>query len=596
MQTSSGREEYFWQMNQSGPEIIDNRRGWSIIKGAFLLVCALIFITSCEPENPEPEDPKGNDDITGIYEVFEMNIQVNNNAPVISKDPADYLNCSISINGKGILDNYNGTARIRGRGNSSWLWYDKKPYRIKLDASSRILGLKSNSDWVLLANYRDPTDLMNVFGFEISSRLGLPYTNHSRFVEVTLNGDYIGLYQLTEQIEQGGNRVPIDELNGVLISLDLDDGPELSPGAGNNFSSSLFELPVSVKYPEAPTSDQLIAIRYDFAKLEDAINNYDYDAVAELMDIPSFINYMIVQELVYNVEVAAPRSIFMFKDAGGKYVWGPVWDFDAGFDFDWGTMTTGHNFFNAQELVLGTDPGFHPRVSNFFTQMFRNNRFVQEYKARWAIVEDQIFNDTWEVMEKYEVGLKDALARDFKRWPIDKNFTTETNRMENWLSDRVTYLGTVINNYPGGSVPTTKIDCGTITCDVTMSYLLGYGQTVTVEVNDSSLLSMLGITAEQLNSGAMRIVPLKTDGTEGMNNTNGSYGGWFEGDNNPGFWANGHVYIEVFNDLTSWACGIRAEEGFCSVGEHHSVRMQYQYTQGLETKTVTVIVNFTIDP
>ncbi len=566
-------------------------------KGLLLMAAALGLIMSCEPPEPDPEDQEETNTVSEAFEVYEMNIQVVDNAPVVSKENEDYLSCTISVNGKSIVSDYLGTARIRGRGNSSWLWYDKKPYRIKLDEKIGLLGLGSNRDWVLLANYRDPTDLMNVFGFEVSGWLGLPFTNHSRFVEVTLNGDFIGLYQLTEQVEQGGNRVDVDNVDGLLICLDADDGPYYSPNAGDNFWSTVFEVPVCVKYPGEPTAYQLTAIRNDFAKLEEAINRYDYNAVAELMDIQSFINYLIVQELVYNVEIDAPRSVFIHKDAGEKYVMGPVWDFDAGFDFDWSTMYTGHNFFDEQELVLGTNPVNHTngyRISNFFTQMFRNQQFVLEYKARWNEVKDSIFEHAWEVMEKYELSLQEAMARDLQRWPIDRNYTTETGRMEAWLSQRVTYLTTVITNYPAGTVPTTKKDCGTITCDVTMSYASGYHQTTTVMIDEGPLLSMLGITKEQLNSGALVIVPLKTDGSEGLNNTNGIYGGWFEADNNPGFWANGHVYIEIIDDLTNWSCGLRAEDGYCAAGEQHTVRMQYQYTQGTETRTVTVIVNFTI--
>ncbi len=567
------------------------------VKRLLLLAAMMGLVMSCEHTETEPDIPGETDEGSGIYEVFEMEIQVVNNAPVISKEKSDYLNCNVSVNGKGVLDDYNGTARIRGRGNSSWFWYDKKPYRIKLDESSEILGLKRNRDWVLLPNYRDPTDLMNTFGFEVAGWLGLPFTNHTRYVEVTLNGDFIGLYQLTEQVEQGGNRVDVDDIDGLLICLDVDDGPSQSPDAGDNFWSSVFKMPVCVKYPKEPTITQLSAIRDDFAKLERAINDYHYDSVAALLDIPSFIDYLIIHELVYNVEIDAPRSVFMHKDKGGKYVMGPVWDFDGGYDFDWSTMYTGHNYFNAQELVLGTDPANHKegyRIPNFFTQMFRNQQFVQEYKLRWNEVKDEIFDHAWGVMEEYVLSLQDAMARDFQRWPIDKNYITETGRMEVWLSNRVSYLTSVINNYPPGTVPATKTDCGTTTCNVTMSYSLGYHQTVTVNVDEITLLSMLGITHEQLYSDDLRIVPLRTDGSEGMNNTNGVFGGWFEADNNPGYWANGHVYIEIFDNMTVWNCGLRAEEGYCSVGEQHSVHMQYQYILETEIKMVTVIVNFTI--
>ncbi|MBN2611574.1 MAG: CotH kinase family protein [Bacteroidales bacterium] len=567
------------------------------LKKILYLILAIIILISCEPSEEGPEDPGNNTEVPLTFQVFDMVIQVENNAPVVSKESADYLNCSVTIDGKGVYDDYQGTARIRGRGNSSWLWYDKKPYRIKLDESSGILGIGKNKDWVLLANYRDPTDLMNTFGFEVAQWLGLPFTNHTRYVEVTLNGDYIGLYQLTEQVEEGGNRVNIDKTDGWLICLDADDGPDLNPGAGDNFWSSVFELPVCVKYPEDPVSDQLYAAQHDFAKLEQAINDYNYDSVAVLLDISSFIDYLILQELVYNVEIDAPRSVFIHKDKGGKYVMGPVWDFDAGFDFDWGTMYTGHNFFNEQELVLGTDPANHTngyRISGFFTQMFRNHRFVSEYKSRWNEVKDSIFEHAWKIMDQYAASLEDAMARDFDRWPIDKNYTAEILHMEDWLTDRVPYLTTVINNYPQGTVPTTKTDCGTLTCNVSMSYVLGYEQTVSVNVDENQLLALLGITEAELNSTATNIVPLKTDGTEGMNNTNGVYGAWFEADNNPGYWANGHVFIEIYENLTVWDCGLRTGEGYCTIGEQHTVRMQYQYTQGTETKLVTVIVNFTI--
>ncbi len=565
-------------------------------KGLLLMAAVAGLITSCEPLETEPDDPQEEGE-TFTYEVYEMEIQVVNNQPVVSKEKSDYLNCSVTINGKGILDDYQGTARIRGRGNSSWLWYDKKPYRIKLDETSEILGLKRNRDWVLLPNYRDPTNLMNAFGFEVADWLGLPYTNHTRYLEVTLNGDFIGLYQLTEQVEQGGNRVDVDETEGWLICLDLDDGPSLSPDASDNFWSALFKVPVCVKHPDDLTTDQLYAIQDDFAKLERAINDYHYDSVTRLLDITSFIDYLIVQELVYNVEIDAPRSVYMHKDKGGKYVMGPVWDFDAGFDFDWSTMYTGHNYFNEQELVLGTDPVNHRngyRISNFFTQMFNNEQFVREYKARWNEVKDSVFEHAWRVMEEYILCLQDAMARDFERWPIDRNYNIEISRMEVWLSDRVSYLTSVINNYPSGTVPAIKTDYGTISCDVTLSYSLGYHQTVSVNIDETTLLSMLGITHEQLYSSDLKIVPLTTDGSEGMNNTNGVFGGWFEADNNPGYWANGHVYIEVFDNLTVWSCGLRAEEGYCSAGEQHSVRMQYQYNQGTEIRTVTVVVDFTI--
>lgn len=274
-----------------------------------------------------------------------------------------------------------------------------------MDKKSEILGLATEKDWVLLANYRDPTQMMNTFAFIAGEKLGLPYTNHSRYVEVTLNGEYIGLYQLTEQVEQGSSRVAVDDEQGMLISLDADDGPELNPNGGDNFWSTVYRMPICVKHPEDATATQLKGVQDDFARLEQSIHDSDYETTARLMNIASFIDYMIIQELVYNVEVDAPRSIYMHKDKNGLWTMGPLWDFDAGFDFDWGTMYTGHNYFTSyRELVLGTDPVNHTggyRVPSFFTDLFKNKRFVSEYKARWMEIKGEIMSEFWEETEYF---------------------------------------------------------------------------------------------------------------------------------------------------------------------------------------------------
>ena len=180
------------------------------------------------------------------YQVARIDIAVDGGKEVTSKQKEDYLDCTIKVEADTAAWNFEGRGRIRGRGNSTWEWYPKKPYRIKLDKKASLLGLDEDKDWVLLANYRDPTHLMNTFVFEMGAGLGMPFTNHSRYVEVTINGDYKGLYQLTEQVEQGKNRVNIDSKQGWLLSLDVDDGPSEAPEAT--------ETTAPRKRPEPPTT------------------------------------------------------------------------------------------------------------------------------------------------------------------------------------------------------------------------------------------------------------------------------------------------------------------------------------------------------
>jgi len=421
------------------------------IIACFLLLLVIGCTNDDEPVKKEtPEIPVETQDAT--YQAAQLNITTQQGAPISSKET--YVNCSVTITSTNKEWDYTGTGRIKGRGNSSWLWYPKKPYHIKFDKKAVILGLKAAKDWVLLADYRDPTHLMNTFVFTVGQGLNFPCINHARYAEVYLNGHYIGLYLLTEQVEQGENRVSIDPAEGILLSLDADDGPELSPNATDNFWSSVYQLPVCVKYPEITSTTQLASIRSEFAKLETTIHNADYNTVDSLLNIRSFIDYLLVQELVYNVEVAAPRSIYLFKDIDGKWTMGPLWDFDAGFDFDWSTMYTGHTYFSSYtELILGTAPLNHIGgyiVPSFFTDLFRSTKFVTQYKARWLEIKDTIMSTYWPTTQLYAASIAPALQHNATRWPINKTPTTETAFLHQWLLNRVNYLTRVIAGYPEG--------------------------------------------------------------------------------------------------------------------------------------------------
>ena len=419
-------------------------------------VKTVVPTTSEKPEKPDsPESPENPESpVSPVYPaqycVARMDIAVDGGMAITSKKKEDYRACTIKIEADTTVWNYEGHGRIRGRGNSTWEWYAKKPYRIKLDEKASILGLDEEKDWVLLANYRDPTNLMNAFVFEMGDRLGIPYPNHTRFVELTINGDYKGLYQLTEQVEQGKNRVNIDKNEGFLLSLDVDDGPAEAPGAGDNFWSKVYRLPVCVK------SGPYESAREELAALEAVIQSHDYEALTKIMNIPVMIDYLLIQEYIYNVEVAAPRSIFLHRDKGGKWTYGPLWDFDAGFDFDWSQMYTGHKFFSDyRETVLGTDPAHHVSdytyTSSFFTDMWKNKQFVSDVKARWKQMMPRIMAEFWPETKRYADAAAEAMERDAKRWPIDKQYQTEINRMEKWLNSRVVYMDNIVNNYPSGN-------------------------------------------------------------------------------------------------------------------------------------------------
>ncbi len=547
------------------------------------------------------------------YQVFAIYVTTDEGGAINSKE--EYKPCYISVDGMGEYPDLSMHGKIRGRGNSTWEWYAKKPYRIKFDTSTKVLGIAKNKDWVLLANYRDVTKVMNTFCSLAATWMGIPFTTPVRYAELFINGKYNGLYQVAEQVEVGGNRVDINENEGLLLTLDVDDGPELSPG-DNNFWTQVYNMPMQVKNPENLTDEQLEAVRKEFGVLENAIKVHNYKVVDSLLDIDSYIRMIQLQEYVYNVELSAPRSVFLFRDKGGKFTFGPAWDWDAGFDFNWSDMYTGHTYFQSySETLLGTRPydrNGDYRCPRFFTDMFGSGKFVRRYKELWDQISDSLYIRNWEETQKYIDGMNamqrkttggytSPFTRETERWPL-KNFTvaTETNKMKRWLQNRLDYLNPIIAAYPEPEdddddtpvivIPDEYELAGTVKKTYTLQFYSGYTQNVTVDVTASELAAILGVEASTLSAATLDLVPLNADGSEGNNTAAGTYGAWFDANGDTNSWGAGHVYIES-DDIFTLKCGCHPNN--CAGGDSHTVTMQYRHAAS--AKSVNLQVTFTVE-
>ena len=134
--------------------------------------------------------------------------------------------------------------------------------------------------------------------------------------------------------------------------------------------------------------------------------------------------------------------------------------------------------------------------------------------------------------------------------------------------------------------------CGTLTVNTSMKRSNGISQSEQVDVSKSRVLALMGLSESDFKESDVTIVPLMTDGTEGNNGTNGVFGGWFDADGDPGQFANGHVYIEVFTDLWNWNCGLYKDNCWDT---SHTVTMQYQYPHNGTLLKVNIKVKFTIE-
>jgi len=293
------------------------------------------------------------------------------------------------------------TMSVKGRGNTTWI-QPKKPYAIKLDKKKSIMGMPKSKRWVLIANYLDNSFMKNSMAFYLSRQFGMDYTVRGEFVDLVLNGKYMGLYWLGEAIKVDSNRVDIDEDNDYLIELDnyYDETWK--------FKSSVRRLPYMIKNDDSMDVFRLSALEDAVAELENLLYPEGEKAEAEpdsgylsKVDIDSFIKFWFVNELMGNDnELGHPKSCFLtYTVSDGVFRAGPVWD------FDWSTLHIQDNC-RCQDTL-------------YYDALFRSPVFKARVKELWDSYSGFINVDN--EIEKFRAQIKVAAQSDFKLWGIHRD-------------------------------------------------------------------------------------------------------------------------------------------------------------------------------
>ena len=285
------------------------------------------------------------------------------------KEEADML----YINGNGDVKYDGALDYIKGRGNYSWIDLAKKPFNIKLDKKTDLIGSGKSKKFCLIANHQDDTLVRNKSIYDLSGKLGL-YYSQSEFADLYINGHYYGLFQITDKVEIGAARIDV---------TDLDDQNELAnPGVdfdrlplkGYRNADASYQKG-SVRYVDVPNEPTDVTggylMEFDIAgRYEEEISGFvsdggqsialkspEYASFAEItyistyydqfekalasgsgyndlgkhftdyIDVDSFALNYIIAELTRNTD-AGITSFFIYKGAGEKMVCAPVWDFD----------------------------------------------------------------------------------------------------------------------------------------------------------------------------------------------------------------------------------------------------------------------------
>lgn len=384
-------------------------------------------------------------------------------APILDKK--NYVDGTISISDPEKLysdvGEFKADMGIRGRGNSTWEW-EKKPWKVKLDSKASLLGMPADEEWALLANYADRTLMRNIVAMRLSEICGFSWTPRMRSVEVYLNDEYQGVYTLCEHKKVSKDRVNIDVVG------EGDNGGEAVTGAyylemeENQDETTCWwtamGVPMMFSDPEVPTSEQysyMTGYIDDFEKALRGPGSADPDVgYAAYIDVKSFIDYYIVQELTKNVDGNLRKSSFITKEQGKKMEMYHLWDFDltlGNCGYFNGSVGNGPENFWVKDYSSDSTYG-----GGWFWHLFKDPAFVKAVQTRWNELMPQL-ETIPQFIDDQAFALDKAQIRNFERWnirnsvdwvkmPSRGSYEAEVRYLKEFYSKRLEWLDTAIND------------------------------------------------------------------------------------------------------------------------------------------------------
>ena len=368
----------------------------------------------------------------------------------------------ISEDGTHLLSE-SGTTRERGNASRD---FPKKPYRIKFDKKQHVLDAPGKAKkWTLINNYGDKTLMRNLLAFELSKRLGMPYTPYGTAVDVLLNGEYKGCYQLCDQIQIHKNRVDITEMTssdnegvaltgGYLIEIDAYAEKEKSWFRSNNRN------PVTIKSPDEDsiTTQQKNYIRAYFNKMESQWESY--------LDKNTFLRHFLVGELSGNTDTY--WSVFMYKERDDDMLYtGPVWDFDLAFENDIRTypVCKKSDYIYRSGSCAGSMKSFVDNIVIKNADAKAQMLTIWDEARRGGMTEEHLV--AW--IDSVETALDQSQRLNFMRWKIMNtrvhqnptlwgSYKAEVENVRRFMKERLAWMDKRLDYDYQAAIETVTID------------------------------------------------------------------------------------------------------------------------------------------
>lgn len=338
--------------------------------------------------------------------------------------------------------------QIKARGNFTRTYFSKKPFKLKLDKKQSLMGLTKSKHFALLAAADDKMGyLRNITGFNLGKRIGLPWTPTQIPIEVVINGDYRGIYLLTESIRVDEDRINITELDdnvdvpneisgGYIVELDNYDDTNQIVFTEKTCVTGYIKTPLKVTWdsPEEYSELQKRFITDQFTVMNDAVGVADKsDEIWEYIDLDDAVRYYLVMEILSHYE-AYHGSTYMFRDRGESEKWhfSPIWD--CGHAFDGPT----DDFFYNYSKSYG---------NNWIPSLRVNKTFNEKLYQTWEWFMKEKYPGIEDDLRAFAETVKGAVQADYNRWvdtPLPSDPTWPSAVADN--RDMDAKLTQVINN------------------------------------------------------------------------------------------------------------------------------------------------------
>ncbi len=346
---------------------------------------------------------------------------------------------------------YSGELKqIKARGNSTFTYVDKKSYQIKLNTASDLLGNKEQvKTWVLLASYFDATQMNDKLMKDLATKLGLAYTASCNWVNLYYDGEYRGVYLLSEKNSVGAASVAITDMEEAYKAQNPSYGDNMSTGLSQNAYGQQFQYTKGLQEPANITGGYLIELNYDkwdevsgfktrqgvafnvkspewcgeeamryiseyYQAFEDAVYATDdagaytgYNASTgkyfyDYVDMDSLVKVFLLQELALNCD-GFISSVYFYKDADGKMFAGPIWDQDM-------TFGTGWSKYNDASIV-----DYHYLAKALIQIPAFKTAVVKYYSSTFAPAVREWLGNNGTIAHQYNL-LKDSAAMNYTLW------------------------------------------------------------------------------------------------------------------------------------------------------------------------------------